>query len=505
MSPAERNYTTTEREALAVVYSCKKFRHYLLGYKVIFHTDHDSLKYLVNKPDLSGRIARWILLLQEFNYEVVIKYGKANSNADYLSRQRGEESVADISVEFPDEFLDLSDVAVFHLNNEVDSKFQDIINYLVRSEFPDHFTREEEEVFQRKVAPYSLIKGILFKLGADEQLRQCLEESDRKKVIESLHSGSSGGHFASVNTINRIRIAGYWWPYMNRDVKSFVDSCDQCQRTRAPSFWNHWPLTPIIPLAPFEKWGIDFIGSISPVSSQKKRYIILATDYATKWVEARVTRKNDAQTSASFLFEEVMMRFGHPLELVTDRGTHFLNDVIVDLTTKYLIKHQKTTPYNPKANGLTERANGIVGKILNKMVSAHKTDWDRKLPSTVHAYNTTEKNTTGQSPYFLVFGQTAIHGIELEVETFRVLAARNGDRTEGKLPRLISIENLEETRISTLEKTVNVQMKRKEDYDRKIPADHGIREQGLVLLYDNRQKEFPGKLHTRWMGPYRVC
>jgi hypothetical protein len=177
----------------------------------------------------------------------------------------------------------------------------------------------------------------------------------------------------------------------------------------------------------------------------------------------------------------------------------------VDLTTKYLIKHRKTTPYNPKANGLTERANGIVGKILNKMVSAHKTDWDQKLPLAVHAYNTTEKSTTGQSPYFLVFRQTVIHGIELEVETFRVLAARNGDRMEGILPRLISIENLEETRITALERTAQVQMKRKEDYDWKIPTDHGIREQGLVLLYDNRHKEFPGKLHTRWMGPYRVC
>jgi hypothetical protein len=153
MSPAERNYTTTEREALAVVYSCKKFRHYLLGYKVILHTDHNSLKYLVNKPDLTGRIVRWILLLQEFNYEVVIKSGKANSNADYLSRQRGEESVADISAEFPDEFPDLPDVAVFHLNREEDSEFQAIINYLVRSEFPDHFTREEKEILQQKVAP----------------------------------------------------------------------------------------------------------------------------------------------------------------------------------------------------------------------------------------------------------------------------------------------------------------------------------------------------------------
>jgi hypothetical protein len=86
MSPAERKYTTMEREALAVIYSYKKFRHYLLGYKVIFYTDHYSLKYLVNEPDLSGRIVRWILLLQEFNYEVVVKSGKSNSNADYLSR-----------------------------------------------------------------------------------------------------------------------------------------------------------------------------------------------------------------------------------------------------------------------------------------------------------------------------------------------------------------------------------------------------------------------------------
>jgi hypothetical protein len=98
---------------------------------------------------------------------------------------------------------------VFHLNNEGDSEFQDIINYLVKSEFPNPFTREEKEVFQRKVAPYSLIKGILFKLGADEQLRQCLEGTDRKKVIESLHSENSGVHFASINTVNRIRTAGY--------------------------------------------------------------------------------------------------------------------------------------------------------------------------------------------------------------------------------------------------------------------------------------------------------
>ena len=114
------------------------------------------------------------------------------------------------------------------------------------------------------------------------------------------------------------------------------------------------------------------------------------------------------------------------MELVSDRGKHFLNNVIVNITSKYLIKHWKTTPYNPKANRLTERANGIVGKILNKMVSVHKMDWDQKLPSAVHSYNTSKKKTIGKSPYFLVFGQTMLHGIEMEVETLRVMAAKSG-------------------------------------------------------------------------------
>ena len=87
-------------------------------------------------------------------------------------------------------------------------------------------------------------------------------------------------------------------------------------------------LTPIVPLAPFEKWGIDFISPINPVSAWKNRYIILATDYATKWVEARSMKWNDAATTTAFLFEEIMMRFGHPLEMISDRGKHFLNDVI---------------------------------------------------------------------------------------------------------------------------------------------------------------------------------
>ena len=518
MSPAEKNYTATEREALAVIYACKKFRHYLLGYEVIFHTDHDALKYLVNKPDLSGRLARWILLLQEFTYVVVVKSGKSNSNADYLSRQRGLESSTNLPAEFPDEFpeeypvvpeaklpeLPEEDVPVYQVEDTGGSDFQGIIEYLQTGRYPAHLNREEKSVFQHQVAPYCLIKGILFRMGADDKLRRCLEKEYRGQVIRALHDAPAGGHFAAVSTMARIREAGYWWPHLNRDVKGFVRSCDPCQRTGAPSFRHHWPLTPIVPLAPFAKWGIDFIGPIFPVGSGRHRYIVLATDYATKWVEARATKRNDATTAATFLFEQILMRFGYPLELVSDRGTHFLNDTIEQITELYHIKHRKTTPYNPKANGLTERANGIVGNILNKVVSAHKIDWDIKLYSAVFAYNTTWKKTTGRTPYFLVYGMDVLQEIEMDVETYRVIAQEFGERTEDIEERLSQIDQLEEYRRDSLDRTRAIQNQRKEDFDRKLPRETGIREGKLVLLFDNRHKDFPGKLQTRWMGPYRV-
>ena len=215
MSQAETRYSTTKREALAVIYACKKFRHYLLGYRIVFHTNHDSLKYLVNKLDLSGRIARWILLLQEFTYEVVVKSGKTNANADFLSRQRGTPAVESLNADFPDEFQDNQfPESVFHVEREDVSEFHEIITYLTERKYLEGLNREEKSVFQSKVAPYSIIQGILFKMGADDTLRRCLEKKDRKRVMTALHSESLGGHFAAITTVNRIRSAGYWWPHL---------------------------------------------------------------------------------------------------------------------------------------------------------------------------------------------------------------------------------------------------------------------------------------------------
>lgn len=258
------------------------------------------------------------------------------------------------------------------------------------------------------------------------------------------------------------------------------------------------------PLAPFVKWGIDFVGPINLVSINRKRYIILATDYATKWVEARATRGNDTRTAARFLFVEIMMRFSYPLELVSDWDKHFINDIVEDVTSRYAIKQRKTIPYNPTANRLTERSKEIIGNILNKMVSAHKTDWNRKLPSAVHAYNTSEKTTIDKTPFFMVFRQECIHGIELTIKSHQVMAIRLGDRVEDDTLQLIAIDDLEEWREEAIERNRAEQEKRKAAVDSRLLQDHGIREEDLVLLYDSQFMDFPRKLHTMWIEPYKV-
>ena len=142
----------------------------------------------------------------------MVKPSRSNSNAGYLSRQQEEEVASNIRAEFLDKFLDNHDrkeETVFHLNGDEASRFDDVISYIANKIYLPRLNREEKSVFQHKVAPYTLIRRVLFKMGADEQLRRCLERKDSKMVMRALHSGSSSGHFAAITTVNRIQLAGY--------------------------------------------------------------------------------------------------------------------------------------------------------------------------------------------------------------------------------------------------------------------------------------------------------
>ena len=146
----------------------------------------------------------------------------------------------------------------------------------------------------------------------------------------------------------------------------------------------------------------------------------MGTDYVTKWAEARATRMADALATAQFLYENIITRFGCPLEIVSDRGLHFLNETIEVLTAKFLISHRKSTPYYPRANGQAESTNKILVAILTKTVSATRTDWELKLNAALWAYRTSYKVAISCTPFKLVYGLEAVMPWEFLVPSLRV-------------------------------------------------------------------------------------
>ena len=173
------------------------------------------------------------------------------------------------------------------------------------------------------------------------------------------------------------------------------------------------------------------------------------------------------------------------------------------LTAKYEIKHRQTTPYHPRANGQTEKTNGILCKILTKKISGARTDWDTKLFAALWAYCIAYKVTTNATPFQLVYGQEAILPIELEVPSLRIAVEYQLGDTESLQFRLFQLEKLDEIRAQALLTMETTQKWRKSYYDSKLKLKT-FKPNDLVLLYDSRFQHFPGKLQVRWHGPYRV-
>ena len=136
----------------------------------------------------------------------------------------------------------------------------------------------------------------------------------------------------------------------------------------------------LMPTEVFQRWGLDFMGPIEPPARQTKNcYIITVMDYITKWVEARALKDNTAKFTAKFLYEEIITNVGFPVELVSDKGEHFMNDIIRILTKKFMILHKRSTTYYPQANGQAKNTNKVLKTVLTKMVNANRTNWDIKL------------------------------------------------------------------------------------------------------------------------------
>ena len=237
----------------------------------------------------------------------------------------------------------------------------------------------------------------------------------------------------------------------------FVDShehakrCDACQRYSHRDPEMGMPLVPTLPMLPFERWGIDFIGEVHPTSSRQNQWIIVAIEYLTKWAEAKAVRADNAKDTAFFIFENIITRFRCPRVLVSDRGGHFINNLISELTDIFLIKYRKSTPYHLQTNGQTERTNQTLCHILRKTISDAKRNWDEKLPAAFWAYRTSYKVTTPATPFMLVYDTEAVLPIEYEVPSLRIAIENRLTERESLHNRLEWLEGLGEAQRSSIQ------------------------------------------------------
>lgn len=394
---AEANYTSTELEALAVKWSLDQLRPYLIGRKFSVVTDHHALCWLLKYKEGNQRLLRWSLSLQEFDFEVIYKTGRLHYAPDCLSRLPFTESSSKVRIlQVTDGVTSLTDIPG---EQRRDTFCHGIIELL----HGQSGTRKQ----QRRARKKFLIHGdVLYRVDqgpVHQRFLMCLPQSQVDHVLRELHGGKYGAHMGIRRTYEAVR-AKYYWPKAFSAVKKFVQHCDLCQRYKVSTF-SSGLLQPVPVHAPFHTVGLDIIGPFK--SSRRYKYIIVAIDYLTKFVEAKPVRNIEATTVQNFIERRLILKHGCPTVIITDRGTQMMAKSTETFLRHRGIRHSPTTAYHPAANGLCERVNKTIKQMMTLM-TAEGEKWADILPYAVFCYNTGYQESVQQSPFFLVYGRDPI-------------------------------------------------------------------------------------------------
>ena len=239
----------------------------------------------------------------------------------------------------------------------------------------------------------------------------------------------------------------------------------------------------VVVSAPFQQWGLDFIGEIHPPSSGQHRWILTATDYFTKWIEAVPTRSTSHKVILSFM-EDIIARFGCPSKIVTDNASPFRSEPLVRFCEQFGISLIHSTPYYPQGNGLAESSNKSLIKLIKKLLEDNKRAWDSKLKFALWADRVTTKKSLGLSPFQLVYGIGAVFPTQLALPVASLLQDYEGEPNHV-LRRIHQMVEVQQIREQVLDRAYNCQQKIKQDFDRK-----------------NKKKEFKkGDLVLKWDAP----
>src|SRR5436853_697372 len=352
----------------------------------------------------------------------------------------------------------------------------------------------DDKKYWKRANTFEVKNGKLYKKKKDSRILRVLQEDETETVLYMVHNHEMGGHFGIDTTYNKIA-KRYYWKGIYEDTKEYVKFCDNCQRRGQKGEKSY--LNPIEVGEPFERIGIDFVRPLEK-TRRRNRYILVTTDYLTKWPEAKAMKDATATNVVKFIYEVIICRHGCPKIILSDRGTHFRNKLVEELCEKFEIKHKLSAPYHPQTNGLVERFNRTLCESLAK-VSEKENQWDEHIEQVLFAYRTTKHATTKRTPFFMTYGREAILPID------KTDIPENIAEKESILKRTYDLINLTEERENVRRNIGESQERQKERYDRKIGYETKLKIGNKVLLKDAaKEKQWSGKLAPKWKGPYYI-
>nr|XP_027189418.1 uncharacterized protein LOC113786262 [Cicer arietinum] len=391
------------------------------------------------------------------------------------------------------------------IEEELDGKpwFYDIKSYVKNKEYPLGISENDKRVLRRLSMNFFLNGDVLYKRNHDMVLLRCVDKAEAGKIIQEVHEGSFGTHANGHTMARKILRAGYYWLTMESDCFSHVKKCHKCQ-IYADKI--HVPPTSLNVLTspwPFSMWGMDVIGLIEPKASNGHRFILVAIDYFTKWVEAASYANVTRSVVVRFIKRELICRYGLPNKIITDNATNLNNKMMKELCDNFKIQHHNSSPYRPKMNGAVEAANKNIKKIIQKMVETYK-DWHEMLPFALHGYRTSVRTSTGATPFSLVYGMEAVLPIEVEIPSIKVLMETKLEEAEWVQSRYDQLNLIEEKRMIALCHGQLYQKRLKKAYEKKV-RPREFREGELVLKKILPiKKDSRGKWTPNYEGPYVV-
>ena len=427
------NYSSMKLEFLTLKWAMtEKFREYLLGHKCIVWTDNNPLSHL-NSAKLGAVEQRWAAELSAFDFAIKYRSGRTNVNADSLSRQHRPPSgspgleaalpgtsipelLRQTSAERPWQVVQRS-ISAFpsHSTNHLlklqreDPSIGIFYQYWRRNRGPD---RAERQVLSKPVLELlrqwdrlTEVDGLLYRRihrpDGEEGVHQLLlPEALRKDILHQLHQGH--GHQGVERTTELVRERCYW-PGMYEDVKKWCQNCERCALSKPTMPAVKTSMGHLLAGRPNQILAIDF--TLLERSQDGREHVLIMTDVFSKFTQAIPTRDQRASTVAGVLVQEWFYKFGIPARIHSDQGRNFESSLIQQLCNLYGVQKSHTTPYHPQGNGQCERFNRTLHGLLRVLPPAKKQDWPQYLPQVVFSYNTTPHQSTGETPYLLMFGQ----------------------------------------------------------------------------------------------------